>query len=48
MVYAVAMKTIEYFERALGRPVLWRPRPNPSKPNDDSGFVKQLVIRARA
>jgi Subtilase family len=48
MVYAVAMKTIEYFERALGRPVLWRPRPNPSKPNDDSGFVKQLVVRPHA
>ena len=26
MVYAVAMKTIEHFERALGRPVLWAPR----------------------
>ena len=30
MVYAVAMKTIEHFERALGRPVLWRPAPNPA------------------
>jgi hypothetical protein len=26
MVYAVAMKTIEYFERALGRVALWAPR----------------------
>ena len=48
MVYAVAMKTIEHFEGALGRPVLWRPRPNPNKPNDDSGFVKQLAVRPHA
>ncbi|MDX0439446.1 hypothetical protein FB009_1506 [Sinorhizobium medicae] len=27
MVYAVAMMTIRNFERALGRPVLWAPRP---------------------
>jgi hypothetical protein len=26
MVYAVAMKTIEYFEKALGRVALWAPR----------------------
>ena len=45
MVYAVAMKTIEHFERALGRPVLWRPRPNPNQPNDDKVFVKQLTVR---
>lgn len=48
MVYAVAMKTIEHFERALGRPVLWRPAPNPRNANDDSGFVKQLTIRPHA
>ena len=48
MVYAVAMRTIEYFERSLGRPVLWRPRPNPENPNDDSGFVRQLRIRPHA
>lgn len=48
MVYAVAMKTIEHFERALGRPVLWRPRPNPKNPSDDSGFVKQLTVRPHA
>jgi len=48
MVYAVAMKTIEHFERALGRPVLWRPRPNPQNPNDDSGFVGQLAVRPHA
>jgi subtilisin family serine protease/quinol monooxygenase YgiN len=27
MVYAVAMKTIEHFERALGRPVIWSSSP---------------------
>ncbi|HET9530350.1 MAG TPA: peptidase S8, partial [Blastocatellia bacterium] len=48
MVYAVAMKTVEHFERALGRPVLWRPKPNPKNANDDSGFVKQLAIRPHA
>jgi subtilisin family serine protease len=48
MVYAVAMKTIEHFERALGRPVLWRPRPNPKNDNDDSGFVQQLNVRPHA
>ncbi|HYK22867.1 MAG TPA: S8 family serine peptidase, partial [Pyrinomonadaceae bacterium] len=44
MVYAVAMKTIEFFERALGRPVLWRPQMNPSNEFDDSQFVRRLVI----
>src|SRR5262249_27771402 len=29
MVYAISMTTIQYFERALGRPVLWRPKINP-------------------
>ncbi len=48
MVYAVAMKTIEQFEQALGRPVLWRPRPNPRNDNDDSRFVQQLEIRPHA
>lgn len=48
MVYAVAMKTIEHFERALGRPVLWRPRPNPKNVNDDSQFVRQLAVRPHA
>ena len=36
MVYAVAMKTIEYFEKALGRVALWAPReiltPQKTKP----------------
>jgi hypothetical protein len=48
MVYGVAMKTIEHFERALGRPVLWRPRPNPQKPFDDSVFVQRLAVRPHA
>ena len=47
-VYAIAMKTIEHFERALGRPVLWRPRANPDKPSDDSQFVRQLLVRPHA
>ncbi len=48
MVYAVAMKTIEHFERALGRPVLWRPRGNPNDASDDSQFVRQLLVRPHA
>jgi subtilisin family serine protease len=40
MVYAVASKTIEHFERALGRPVLWRPK------GDE--FVPQLAVRPHA
>ena len=48
MVYAVAMKTIEHFERALGRPVLWRPQTNPSNEFDDSQFVRRLVISPHA
>ncbi len=48
MVYAVAMKTIEHFETALGRPVLWRPRPNPDNPNDDRGFIQRLAVRPHA
>ncbi len=48
MVYAVAMKTIEHFERALGRPVLWRPKTVPDKPFDDSVFVGQLTIKPHA
>jgi len=48
MVYAVAMKTVEHFERALGRPVLWRPKPNEQSPSDDRGFIKQLTVRPHA
>ena len=48
MVYAVAMKTISHFERALGRPVLWRPEPNPRDEHDDSKFVRRLRVRPHA
>ena len=48
MVYAVAMKTIAHFEKALGRPVLWRPRPNPENEFDDKEFVRQLTVRPHA
>jgi subtilisin family serine protease len=50
MVYAVAMKTIEHFERALGRPVLWRhgPSPDPQNEFDDSVFVRRLPIQPHA
>jgi hypothetical protein len=48
MTYAVAMRTVEQFERALGRPVLWRPRPNPANPFDDSTYLGQLSIRPHA
>jgi hypothetical protein len=41
MVYAVAMKTIGHFERALGRPVIWRPRA-------DGAFNRRLVVRPHA
>lgn len=45
MTYAVAMRTVEHFERALGRQVLWRSGPNIS---DDSQYQGQLVIRPHA
>jgi hypothetical protein len=44
MVYAVAMKTIEHFERALGRPVFWRPRVQ----GGSAEFTPRLVIRPHA
>ena len=48
MVYAVAMQTIEQFERALGRLVLWRHRINPKDEYDDSASVRHLEIRPHA
>ncbi len=48
MVYAVGMKTIEHFEHALGRPVLWRPEINPQDDDDDSKFVRRLTISPHA
>jgi hypothetical protein len=47
MVYAVAMKTIEHFEHALGRQVLWRPKIDPGN-DDDSQFVRRLLIHPHA
>jgi len=48
MVYAVVMKTIGHFERALGRPVLWRSRPVEGKPYDDGEYVGQLKVNPHA
>ncbi|HLM56492.1 MAG TPA: S8 family serine peptidase, partial [Pyrinomonadaceae bacterium] len=48
MVYAVAMTTISNFERALGRPVLWRPRINPDDETDDGQYVPRLLVRPHA
>jgi hypothetical protein len=50
MVYAVASLTIRNFERALGRRVLWRPGPPPSKKprKNDSVFVPRLRIYPHA
>lgn len=54
MVYAVAMKTIENFERALGRPILWSPRnwkdrgPNGEKLTREQRYVARLRIYPHA
>ncbi|MEQ8329360.1 MAG: S8 family serine peptidase [Longimicrobiales bacterium] len=45
MVYAVAMKTIGHFERALGRPVLWRPGVDSIGRFDERQFVQRLTVR---
>lgn len=57
-VYAVAMATIENFERALGRPVLWRPdqsspdssssTSDPKREFDDSHYRQRLTIKPHA
>jgi hypothetical protein len=44
MVYAVAMKTIEHFESALGRPVLWN-RDTGDGSRGDADYVQHLTIR---
>ncbi len=44
MVYAVAMRTIENFEKALGRIVLWSGRYNEVAIEDKETFVRQLRI----
>lgn len=49
-VYAVAMKTIRHFERALGRKVVWNPRRILRKgqtPEDRSYFTREYVQRLR-
>jgi hypothetical protein len=46
-VYAVAMKTIRHFERALGRKIVWHPRRLPQAPERD-GYVAQLRIHPHA
>jgi len=48
MVYAVAMKTIEHFERALGRPVLWRDRRVRTNDRSRYEFSQHLAIRPHA
>lgn len=47
-VYAVAMTTIAIFERALGRPVLWRPKANPQNEFDDSQYCQRLKVYPHA
>jgi hypothetical protein len=47
MAYAVSMTTIERFESAMGRKVLWRHRIKPDK-NDDSHYVQRLRIYPHA
>lgn len=50
-VYAVAMKTIGHFERALGRKIVWYPRVIPPKErsdrNRDDGWTREYVARLR-
>jgi Subtilase family len=48
MVYAVAMVTIDRFETAMGRRVLWRHRINPDNKSDDSQYVQRLRIHPHA
>ena len=48
MAYAVAMKTIEYFERALGRVALWAPREFLVDGKPTSTYVQRLRIYPHA
>jgi hypothetical protein len=49
MAYAVAMRTIDRFERALGRKVLWaRRRPAKGEAVPDDGYVRKLRIYPHA
>lgn len=47
MVFAVAMKTIRTFERALGRRVLWAPRLIPRKERKPDGPIYEPVHKLR-
>ena len=47
MAYAVASRTIEFFERALGRVALWAPRA-PSSPGESETYVRRLRIYPHA
>lgn len=49
MVYAVAMNTINHFEQALGRQVLWSPRNDPeAQAGQRDSFVRTLRIYPHA
>ena len=48
MVYAVAMKTIQHFEHALGRVALWAPRIVKSGEKFEEHFVRRLRIYPHA
>jgi hypothetical protein len=48
MAYAVAMKTIEYFEGALGRVALWAPRDKSVAGEKRSEYVQRLRIYPHA
>ena len=48
MVYAVAMKTIDHFEKALGRVALWAPRIAKINGQRTSRFVRRLRIYPHA
>jgi hypothetical protein len=48
MVYAVAMKTIDHFEKALGRVALWAPRLVKTKTGYENYFVRRLRIYPHA
>ncbi|TCA34323.1 hypothetical protein E0H70_07255 [Rhizobium leguminosarum bv. viciae] len=48
MVYAVAMKTIEHFERALGRKALWSSHRNPTADKFTENYVPRLRIYPHA
>lgn len=48
MVYAVAMRTIDVFEKALGRPAMWAPRLTKHNGKWHEDFVRRLRIYPHA